>query len=270
MLQHDKNRLIRRPAAMVVWATWLALLFGSAVLEADILTQNSPNHASVDDYRAAWLADVGIAAEQVEFLVDFESGLSEGQNVSGVAGLFPGGLVIWDTSSSAAAVIRSSSTYFGGSVPEGIFAVAQNERPYLELDFSARPVDYISFQDIDHSGTQVIVDFVGGGSSSFQIETTATSGSSAEFVGIYRNDMPRIQRIRLDATGDNEWGIDNIRYGAFPVCLVNLEDFARLAAQWMAPGEQEADLDDSGLVDLVDLSILIHYWLAECPADWPL
>ena len=177
-------------------------LFLAMSAQGEILYRNSDSVAENDATLAAWLDDIGITEDQIPYLVDFEVGFTEGQNVSGVAGLFPGGLVITDTGSAESAIIRSSASYFGGSYPVGVFSIAHNESQYLELDFSAAPVDYVSFQDIDHAGTTVYVDFVEGPSVSFGIETTRTSGTSAEFTGIFRNDMPMISKIRLDATGD--------------------------------------------------------------------
>jgi hypothetical protein len=248
----------------------LLLFVKAGWIRADILVFNSAGQSNNAAQLDAWLSAIGISEEEVEFLVDFETGFVAGQNVSGVAELFPGGLVISDTSSSGLALIQSSSGYFGGSNPVGQFAVAQNEKPYLELDFTTRPVDYVSFQDIDHTGTDVFVDFVDANSVSFHLETTAYSGDTAEFAGIFRNDMPRIMKIRLDSSGDNEWGVDNIRYGVLS-CVVDLNSFALFAQQWLMAGESHAaDLDDSGGVDVLDLDLFVDYWLDACPADWPL
>ncbi len=53
-------------------------------------------------------------------------------------------------------------------------------------------------------------------SNPFSFETTGSSGNTAEFFGIWRNNMPRITRIQLDASGDGMWGMDNIEYGTVP------------------------------------------------------
>lgn len=59
-------------------------------------------------------------------------------------------------------------------------------------------------------------------------------------------------------------------------CIVNLEDFASLARQWLQTGCDQtndwcggADLDLGNVVDLNDLSTLANYWLDTCPPDWP-
>ena len=43
-----------------------------------------------------------------------------------------------------------------------MFSATHDEQPYLELDFTENPVDYVAFQDIDQSGTSVVVLFVDG------------------------------------------------------------------------------------------------------------
>jgi hypothetical protein len=165
--------------------------------------------------RSAWLSAIGIASP--EYLVDFESGFTNGQNISGVTGLFPADLVITDTGASHQALVRSGNGTFGGSNPVGTFSLWHNESAYLVLDFTANPVDYVAFQDIDQAGTNGIVTFVGGGTANFTLETTGSSGDSAEFAGLFRNDMPQIASVQLDASGDASWGIDTIEYGVVPV-----------------------------------------------------
>ena len=185
---------------------------------AAILTFNSSDNdpTNISTTRNAWLSASGITIP--EHLADFESGFTDGQNISGVTGLFGGGLVIVDTSTAGAANIEGTAGGIGGSNPVGSFAVEQNERQFLELDFSARPVDYVAFQDIDHTGTSLIIHFVGGATVNFGLDSTAVNGDSAEFFGVFRNDMPRITLIQMDSSGDGRWGIDNIEYGA-PVPL---------------------------------------------------
>ncbi len=212
----------------------LSLVF-TTVTQADLLIQNSSTPAGNAASFAAWLADIGITEGEVQHFVDFESGFVAGQNVSGVDGLFPGGLVIRDTSAAGSATIQSTTTWFGGSNPIGMFALSHNELPYLELDFSAQPVDYVSFFDIDQAGTTILVDLTDETTVSFAIETTGAGGSSAEFVGIYRNDLAAIRKVRLDASGDGRWGIDNLRYGG------------------MDSGFVLGDMDDNGVLDAFDV-----------------
>lgn len=190
----------------------LSALIGSGSAQAALMTFNSGIPANNATTRDSWLSAAGITTPQ--YLVDFETGFTEGQNVSGITGLFPGGLVIKDTTTSSSAKLRSSSTYFGGSNPVGSLSLAHNEGPHLVLDFTSRPVDYVAFQDIDHAGTNGVVIFTDGSSASISFETTGAGGDSAEFFGIFRNDMPQITQVKLDASGDGKWGIDTIEYGA--------------------------------------------------------
>ena len=56
-----------------------------------------------------------------------------------------------------------------------------------------------------------------------------------------------------------------------PVCIVGFGDFARFAGQWLETGSDlTADLDDSTVVDFVDLHLFAEQWLWPCPAPWPL
>lgn len=52
--------------------------------------------------------------------------------------------------------------------------------------------------------------------------------------------------------------------------IVDFEDFAILAADWLASGETLAgDLNSSGVVDANDLAILSYYWLASACGPAP-
>ena len=208
-----------RPATRTRYARSLAtlLLLGTTPAAfAALQTFNSPG-TDIDATRDAWLLASGITSAQ--HAVDFETGFSDGQNVSGLGGLFPGGLVITDTSSAGSARIEGTAGGIGGSNPVGGFALEHNERAYLALDFSAAPIDYLAFRDIDHTGTQVVVTFVGCSTTTTSFEGTAVRNDSAEFFGLFRNDMPRITRIEMDAGGDGAWAIDNLEYGVSTVPL---------------------------------------------------
>lgn len=191
----------------------LLVILGTRTAQASMLTFNSDTPADNSATRTSWLAAIGISSPQS--LVNFETGFTNGQNISGSTGLFPGGLVITDTSAGNA-IIRSGSGAFGGSNPVGTFSLLHNEAAYLALDFASNPVDYVAFQDIDQAGTSIRVTFVGGSIAMLAIETTGVSGDSAEFFGIYRNDFPKITKVELDASGDGQWGIDTIEYGTKP------------------------------------------------------
>lgn len=193
----------------------LALLGTPFVASAAILTFNSATPANNATTRSDWLNAIGITSPQ--YLVDFESGFTNNENISGVTGLFSGGLVITDTSTANQAIIRSGSGVIGGSNPVGTFSVTHNELAYLELDFSTTPIDYLGGLDIDQAGTSILITFVGGSTTTFNLETTGTGGNTAEFFGIYKNDMPRITKVQFDASGDGRWGLDNLEYGRVAV-----------------------------------------------------
>ena len=199
---------------LTVISTVLVITLAAVNASGAIITFNSSSPANNNATRLNWLNAAGIVAPQ--HLVDFEIGFVNNQNISGVGGLFPANLVITDTSNAGAAIIRSGAGAIGGSNPVGTYSVTQNELAFLELDFAVNPVDYIAFQDIDHTGTSGIVTFVGGGTANISFETTGGSGNTAEFFGIYRNDMPRITLVQLDSSGDGRWGIDTIEYGLIP------------------------------------------------------
>jgi len=56
-----------------------------------------------------------------------------------------------------------------------------------------------------------------------------------------------------------------------PLCIVEFEDFARFAEQWLYTGSGlPGDLDGDNDVDLEDLSRLADNWLSCCPYNWPL
>src|SRR5215213_1785070 len=127
----------------------VAVLVVPLTAESALLIFDSNVPATDTATRAAWLAAIGTVSPQ--HLVNFESGFANGQNVSGVPGLFPGQLIIQDTSVNQA-IIRSGAGVVGGSNPVGRFSVTQNELPFLRLDFAAQPVDYVGGLDIDQNG----------------------------------------------------------------------------------------------------------------------
>ena len=194
-----------------IWLTTVVIGYVSHAY-GGILTFNSDVPANNATFRNLWLAAIGIGSPQN--LVNFESGFANPQNVSGVNGLFPAGLIITDTSAAGQAIVRSG--LIGGSNTVGTLSLVHNEQPFLVLNFAASPVDYIAFQDIDQAGTVGTVTFVGGGTAPISFETTGSGGDVAEFFGIFRNDMPRIVSVALDASGDGTWGIDTIEYGVVP------------------------------------------------------
>ena len=58
--------------------------------------------------------------------------------------------------------------------------------------------------------------------------------------------------------------------GPICICIVEFEDFARFADQWLYEGDGlEADLNGNGIVDYEDLDMFVEYWLYCCPYNWP-
>lgn len=72
--------------------------------DAAIITFNSGAPANNTTTRDSWLSTIGLTSS--EYVVDFESGFVNLQNISGGTGLFPGGLVITDTAGDQA-IIRT-------------------------------------------------------------------------------------------------------------------------------------------------------------------
>ena len=77
-------------------------------------------------------------------------------------------------------------------------------------------MDYLGLLEIDTGGTTYRVTFEGGGFTTFVSNPTPSSGDSAQFVGMFRNDRPAIVKVEMDATGTQTWAIDNIEFGVVP------------------------------------------------------
>jgi hypothetical protein len=191
-------------------------LIAALPASAQLITYNSQFPEQNAEVRTNFFNAVGIAAPQ--FRVDFETGFATGQNVSDQTGLFPGGLVIRDTSPPKQAIIVSGPGSVDLSNPVGQFALTHDSVGFLDLDFSANPVDYIAFQDIDtvSNNSRLVLTFVGGDTFLYGLtDATLTTGNSAEFLGFYRNDLPRITNVRFEL-GGTIYGIDNLEYGIVP------------------------------------------------------
>jgi hypothetical protein len=188
----------------------IVFCFASIAVPAAALVFNSGSFAGNAAQRTAWLAAIGVAPAN---LVDFESGYVDGQNISGT--LLGPGFFLKDTSAGNTVSIECGNSTIGGSNPIGTCAAEHNESQFLVFDFTANPVDYVGFYDIDHTevtngGT---IFFVGGATQSFTLETTSSGGNIEEFFGVARNDMARIERLQIDVGGDGQWAVDNIQYG---------------------------------------------------------
>jgi len=72
-------------------------------------------------------------------------------------------------------------------------------------------------------------------------------------------------------SGAGKYGLLGGFWPGGPVCIVQFDDFARFAEQWLESGSGLAgDLDRDSDVDSQDLSRLADYWLECCPHGWTL
>ena len=77
----------------------------------------------------------------------------------------------------------------------------------------------------------------------------------------------------LDSVTDDDgnFTLENHFWPSCFPCIVNMQDLANFLVYWLneAPGSP-ADLNEDGVVDLIDYGILAGYWLSHCPFDWSL
>jgi len=193
----------------------VSLLLGTVSatqINAALLTYDASHPSDNGAVRGNWLTAVGISAP--EYGVDFETGFSQDQNISGTT--FPGGMTISDTALNPPEVlIEGKQGAIGGSNPVGNFSAKHTKIAYLVLDFST-PVDYLGFLHIDADVT-CYVTYEGGTQIKLDPDASGASGNTAEFFGIYRNDQPPIEKVEMLSGGDLVWGIDNIEYGNLSV-----------------------------------------------------
>ena len=74
--------------------------------------------------------------------------------------------------------------------------------------------------------------------------------------------------IRASGEEGGYWDLDNVRLMEFPRTpdftgdsVVNLPDFAKMAADWLACSQVTTDVTGDGCVNEADLQILAEYWL---------
>lgn len=193
------------------WGALAAVFAVSCSTQAAVSLFNATAPADNAAQRLAWLSASGIAAGT--HFQDFES-IAVGTNIHGVP--LAGGLTI--THSQGNAIVQSSPSFFGGSNPIDSRALAlRNSSSLFTLLTFASPVDYFAAYDIDSPSGTVTLTFEDTTTSTVLLDTTSSGGDSAEFWGIYRNDMPRIAQIRFaPGGGDGEVGLDNLEYGVVP------------------------------------------------------
>ncbi len=180
----------------------------SAVLAAP-LTFASSNFANNGSVRTAWMTATGITSPDQSAIFD---DLADG-NIHGISNVYPG-LTITSTNSSA--IVTSNAGLLGSSNPIGLKAVALTENSVQTLTF-ATPIDYFSFISIDAGSVAITVNYVGGGTSNHSNGSSASTGNSGVFFGLFRNDQPQITSLILDGNGgDGEWGLDSVEYGVVP------------------------------------------------------
>jgi hypothetical protein len=103
------------------------------------------------------------------------------------------------------------------------------------------------------------------------VDLAEAGGNSAEFVGIWRGTCPAIIRIQMDASGDGEWGIDNIEYGVGSGCeadcngdgTLNILDFVCFQGLFTS-GNLEADCTGDGALNILDFVCFQSAFQAGC------
>ena len=75
--------------------------------------------------------------------------------------------------------------------------------------------------------------------------------------------------FETEMTGGDYLLVGGFRPGGF-ICLIDMDDIIRFAAEWLADGSSlQFDLDSSGTVNLIDFNVFAAYWLGSCPDQWP-
>jgi len=191
------------------------------------LVFNSPDFSSNSSTRSSWLSSLGISGG--DYFIDFESGYSQGDHFTTLN--LAGGLVVSDgpdATTPFGITITGHSADIGTSNPVGLLTAIHNN-DFLRFDFSANPVDYFGFLDIDQSGfsRNIWTGLPLGSKITFaddsvyviqdgDTDTTKSIGDSAEFWGLIGNDSGAIKFLDLATSGDATWGFDNIEFGHLP------------------------------------------------------
>ncbi len=198
-----------------LFAAVAALCLPVSANSAELITYNSGYPEANEQARTKFYGAVGVAEPQ--YRLDFETGFTDEQNIAGM--LLPGRLVIRGNNGNDQAIIQEGQGSISLSNPVGAFALSHTPAAFsgLVLDFSGSPMDYVAWQDIDTNSNNSILSlfFEDGSTQNFYPDGTLATQDSAEFLGFYRNDHPRIARIVFRLSGD-AYGIDNLEYGRLP------------------------------------------------------
>jgi len=106
------------------------------------------------------------------------------------------------------------------------------------------------------------------------------TGLTSTFLEDFTLNLPTVQSediwanrnigitIRASGEGGGFWDLDNVRVMEFPGTpdftgdsVVNLPDFAKMAADWLSCSQVTTDVTGDGCVNGADLQILAEYWL---------
>jgi hypothetical protein len=209
----------------VIIAMAISLCFGSSQLYAAPVYFNSPNYSGSSAMALNWLAYLnseGITTPA--YIVDFETGFSNGQNIDGHA--FDGGFVINTTGAGNDATIVHGVGSVGGSNPVDQYAVIYYDgKGTMELNFT-NPINYLSFYDIDHPvGPELTITYADSSKDTLTLDNSYQlfSRNTAEFFGLYSDKLITHLSFSLLSEaplGDGKLGIDNIQYGAAPAVPV--------------------------------------------------
>jgi len=179
----------------------------AASAHSAVLFNSEPNSdfAAGMAKRAEWLAAAGISSPT--HLVDFEN-FAVGTSMADFA---HAGSLVTRTTTTGAIDVRGAGA-FGTSNPIDARGMWHNESPSLVLDFSGGPVRYIGGWDIDTGSWVMTITFDNAQTQEFTLDTTATSGNSAEFWGLVVDDNRFISKIEMNGSGSGGWGLDNLEY----------------------------------------------------------
>lgn len=166
---------------------------------------NSTNNANGAAERNLWLTAAGITSPDI--LVDFEN-FAFNQDMNNVA---HAGSLVTRNSGAGLMDIRGAGA-FGSSNPIDTKGMWHDESQSIVLDFTSGPVSYVGGWDIDTGSWSITATFDNNETQVFSLDTTATSGNSAEFWGLVVNDGRKITKLELDGSGSGGWGVDNIEY----------------------------------------------------------